>query len=32
MEDQVLELGRRIKEALARHPDASIFTSLPRAA
>jgi hypothetical protein len=32
MEDQDLELGRRIKEALARHPDAPIFTSLPRAA
>src|SRR4051794_30413284 len=31
IEEQVGELGRRIKEALARHPDAPIFTSLPRA-
>jgi transposase len=31
IEDQAAELGRRIKEALALHPDAAIFTSLPRA-
>src|SRR4051794_16380716 len=31
IEEQVAELGRRIKEVLARHPDAPIFTSLPRA-
>jgi transposase len=31
IEDQAAELTRRIKEALARHPDAPIFTSLPRA-
>lgn len=31
IEDQVGELTRRIKEALAQHPDAPIFTSLPRA-
>jgi transposase len=31
IEDQVAELGRRIKEALTLHPDAPIFTSLPRA-
>jgi transposase len=31
IEDQAGELTRRIKEALARHPDAPIFTSLPRA-
>jgi transposase len=31
IEDQTAELGRRIKEALARHPDGPIFTSLPRA-
>jgi transposase len=31
IEDQAAELGRRIKEALAQHPDAPIFTSLPRA-
>jgi transposase len=31
IEDQVAELGRRIKETLALHPDAAIFTSLPRA-
>src|SRR3954463_2359806 len=31
IEEQVGELGRRIKEALAQHPDAPIFTSLPRA-
>ncbi len=31
IEDQVAELGRRIKEALTPHPDAPIFTSLPRA-
>jgi transposase len=31
VEEQVGELGRRIKEALALHPDAPIFTSLPRA-
>src|SRR4051794_29710814 len=31
IEEQAGELGRRIKEALARHPDAPIFTSLPRA-
>jgi transposase len=31
IEDQAAELGRRIKEALALHPDAPIFTSLPRA-
>jgi transposase len=30
-EDQAAELGRRTKEALALHPDAPIFTSLPRA-
>jgi transposase len=31
IEDQTAELSRRIKEALAVHPDAPIFTSLPRA-
>jgi transposase len=31
IEDRVAELSRRIKEALALHPDAPIFTSLPRA-
>jgi transposase len=31
IEHQAAELGRRIKEALALHPDAAIFTSLPRA-
>ncbi len=31
IEDQSAELTRRIKEALALHPDAPIFTSLPRA-
>jgi transposase len=31
IEDQVAELGRRIKETLALHPDAAIYTSLPRA-
>ncbi|NUT32806.1 MAG: IS110 family transposase [Hamadaea sp.] len=31
IEDQAAELTRRIKEALAVHPDAPIFTSLPRA-
>jgi transposase len=31
IEDQAAELSRRIKEALAPHPDAPIFTSLPRA-
>jgi transposase len=31
IEDQAAELGRRIKEALALHQDAPIFTSLPRA-
>jgi transposase len=31
IEDQAAELGRRIKEALALHPDAPVFTSLPRA-
>ena len=31
IEDQAAELSRRIKEALALHPDAPIFTSLPRA-
>jgi transposase len=31
LEDQAAELSRRIKEALALHPDAPIFTSLPRA-
>ncbi len=31
IEAQAAELGRRIKEALALHPDAPIFTSLPRA-
>jgi transposase len=31
IEDQAAELGRRIKEVLALHPDAPIFTSLPRA-
>src|SRR4051812_47849425 len=31
IEEQVAELTRRIKEVLARHPDAPIFTSLPRA-
>jgi transposase len=31
IEAQVAELTRRIKEALGRHPDAPIFTSLPRA-
>jgi transposase len=31
IEAQVGELTRRIKEALAQHPDAPIFTSLPRA-
>lgn len=30
-EDQAAELTRRIKEALTLHPDAPIFTSLPRA-
>jgi transposase len=31
IEAQVAELTHRIKEALGRHPDAPIFTSLPRA-
>ncbi|HEY4626086.1 MAG TPA: IS110 family transposase [Blastococcus sp.] len=31
IEAQAVELTRRIKEALAQHPDAPIFTSLPRA-
>jgi transposase len=31
IEDQAAELTRRIKEALLQHPDAPIFTSLPRA-
>jgi transposase len=31
IEEQAAELSRRIKEALALHPDAPIFTSLPRA-
>jgi transposase len=31
IEDQAAELGRRIKEVLVLHPDAPIFTSLPRA-
>ena len=31
IEAQVAELGRRIKEALGRHPDGPVFTSLPRA-
>jgi transposase len=31
IEEQAAELGRRIKEMLALHPDAPIFTSLPRA-
>jgi transposase len=31
IEDQSAELTRRIKEVLALHPDAPIFTSLPRA-
>jgi transposase len=31
IEDQAAELSRRIKEALALHPDGPIFTSLPRA-
>jgi transposase len=31
IEDQATDLARRIKEALALHPDAPIFTSLPRA-
>jgi transposase len=31
IEDQAAELGRRIKESLALHPDAPTFTSLPRA-
>src|SRR3954465_4147232 len=31
IEDQAAELSRRVKEALALHPDAPIFTSLPRA-
>ena len=31
IEEQAAELGRRIKETLALHPDAPIFTSLPRA-
>jgi len=31
IEDQAAELTRRIKETLALHPDAPIFTSLPRA-
>ena len=31
IEEQATELGRRIKESLALHPDAPIFTSLPRA-
>jgi transposase len=31
IEAQATELTRRIKEALAQHPDAPIFTSLPRA-
>jgi transposase len=31
LEDQAAELTRRIKEALVLHPDAPIFTSLPRA-
>ncbi|MBW8766801.1 MAG: IS110 family transposase [Geodermatophilales bacterium] len=31
IEAQAAELTRRIKEALAQHPDAPIFTSLPRA-
>jgi transposase len=31
IEDQAAALGRHIKEALALHPDAPVFTSLPRA-
>ena len=31
IEGQAAELGRRIKEAVALHPDGPIFTSLPRA-
>jgi transposase len=31
IEDQAADLTRRIKETLALHPDAPIFTSLPRA-
>ena len=31
IEDQAADLARRIKEALALHPDAPVFTSLPRA-
>src|SRR3954465_13104464 len=31
IEEQAAELGRRIKEALVLHPDAPVFTSLPRA-
>jgi transposase len=31
IENQAAALGRRIKEALASHPDAPVFTSLPRA-
>ena len=31
VEDQARDLTHRIKEALALHPDAHIFTSLPRA-
>ena len=31
IEAQTAELGRRIKEALASHPDAPVVTSLPRA-
>jgi transposase len=31
IEEQAAELSRRIKEALVLHPDAPIFTSLPRA-
>jgi transposase len=31
IESQVAELTRRIEQALGRHPDAPIFTSLPRA-
>jgi transposase len=31
IEEQAAELGHRIQEALALHPDAPVFTSLPRA-
>jgi transposase len=31
IEAQIAELTRRIKEALGQHPDAPVFTSLPRA-